>query len=328
MKKIQIWWLKLCCFLTGYNYYILSNCSEVSTRKVKKYTAALLIVSTVWAFVGYCFCERYIKLDAFGSILGAIVSVFIIVQIERQILLVDKTSRFLKLTRFGLAALMAIIGSLIIDQIIFKDDIEKNKLDSNQKQVKALMPEKTKEITDQITDLSLALKRKEIERNNLQDDIDRNPTQQRIELTSTLIPITNKTTDSNKISTEKTILRPNISKTTSEVPNPKIDQLPSIDKQITELTHQKIAKENMLLTVKADLEEIVVSKIGFIDELTIMITILEKSSIALIVYCIWFLFLLLLELLILIGKSYDTESDYDKTIQKQMNIHLKKIELL
>ena len=328
MRKFQIWWLKLCCFLTGYNYYILSNCSEVSTRKVKKYTAALLIVSTVWAFVGYCFCDRYIKLGVMGSVLGSIIAIFLIIQIERQILLVDKATRILRITRFGLAILMAIIGSLIIDQMIFKDDIEKNKLESNQKQVNDLMPKQTVTLNKQIADLSSDLKKKELERVLLQDDINRNPTQQRVELTSKVVPITTKTTDSNKNLSEQTTLKSTISKTFTEVPNPKIDQLPSIDKQIYDLRNQKLQSENRLFTVRADLEKIVSSKIGFIDELTIMTNILKKSLVAAIVYCIWFLFLLLIELLILIGKSYDAESDYDKTIRKQMDIHLKKIELL
>jgi hypothetical protein len=176
MRKFQIWWLKLCCFLTGYNYFILSNCSEISTRKAKKYTSALLIVGTVWAFVGYSFCERYLKLDTFGSIIGAIIAIIIIIQIERQILLTDKPNAWLKWTRCILAILMAVVGSLIIDQIIFKDDIEKNKIESNQKQVSMLFPDKTREINEQIVQINNALLSKEGERKLLLDDINRNPT--------------------------------------------------------------------------------------------------------------------------------------------------------
>lgn len=328
MRSFQILWLKFCCFLTGYNFYILVNCSEVASRKTKKYTAALLIVAVVWAFVGYCFCNRYIKLEAIGSALGAMISIFLIVQIERQILLAEKTNRWLKITRIGLALLMAIIGSLIVDQIIFKDDIDKAKMNANQQMVSSLMPEKTKEITNQIATVSNALEKKENERIALVNDINKNPNLVIEELTTSKIPIINKTIDSNKISTERTVLRTSTSKTIKSIPNPKKEQLPLIDKQIAYINNQKIIKENMLLTVKADLEKDINSKIGFIDELTIMFSILKKSSIAAVVYFIWFLFLLLLELLILIGKSNDSESDYDRTIQKQMNIHLKKIELL
>jgi hypothetical protein len=315
MRKFQIWWLKLCCFLTGYNYFILSNCSEISTRKAKKYTSALLIVGTVWAFVGYSFCERYLKLDTFGSIIGAIIAIIIIIQIERQILLTDKPNAWLKWTRCILAILMAVVGSLIIDQIIFKDDIEKNKIESNQKH-------------EQIVQINNALLSKEGERKLLLDDINRNPTIKDIMVISNQVPITNTTTDSLKKSTVNTILQNSTSKTIRDIPNPKTALLQPIDNQIAHLNAQKMSKENTLLSLKGVLEKEVGNKVGFLDELKVMLTILEKSTIALIVYLIWLLFLLILELLILIAKSNDTDSDYERTIRKQMDIHSKKIELL
>ncbi|WGQ10951.1 DUF4407 domain-containing protein [Pedobacter gandavensis] len=328
MRKFQNWWLKFCCFLTGYNFYILSNCSEVSTRKVKKYTSALLIVTTVWAFVGYCFCDRYIKLGVLGSLLGAAISVIIIVQIERQILLAGKTNNSLKWTRFGLAILMSIVGSLIIDQIIFKDDIDKNKIAENQKQVNSLMPGRTKEITEQINQLNIVLATRESERKSIMDDISKNPTTQTVETVSNQIPVTNTTTDSSKTSIVNTTLKNSVSKTIRAIPNPKIQQLPPIDRQIAELNTEKTNKETTLLSLKAVLEKEVNEKIGFLEELTVMFNILKQSSIACAVYIIWLLFLLILELLIVISKSNDTDSDYDKTIQKQMDLHLRKIELL
>ncbi|KIO78250.1 hypothetical protein TH53_04330 [Pedobacter lusitanus] len=327
MRKLQIWWLKLCCFLTGYNFYILSNCSEVSTRKVKKYASALLIVTTVWAFVGYSFCDRYIKLGITGSVLGSVIAVLIIVQIERQILLADKTNRSLKLTRLGLAILMSIVGSLIIDQIIFKDDIEKYKIAENQKQVDLLMPGRTKEISAQITALNMTLANKENERKQLLEDINKNPTTEIVQTTVNPVPETSTTKDSTRTLT-RTRYKQVVSKTITSVPNPKIQRLQPLDSTITNLNNQRISKENTLLSLKSDLEEEINRKIGFLDELNVMSNILKQSSIALIVYTIWLLFLLILELLILIGKANDTDSDYDKTIQKQMAIHFRKIELL
>lgn len=328
MRNFQIWWLKFCCFLTGYNFYILSNCSEISSRKTKKYAAALLIVATVWAFVGYCFCNRYIKLDVVGSLVGALISVLLIVQIEKQILLTEKTNWQLKWTRFGLAMLMAILGSLIIDQIIFKDDIEKSKMESNQTKVNALMPGKSIEINNQIRSINKALDDKETERRKLLEDINKNPTIQIVETSSNQVPINKTIIDSSKNEVTNTVLKNAISRNIRVIQNPKFAQLQPIDSQIATLNSQKTVKENTLLSLKKILEDDVNSKIGFLDELKVMLNLLKESAIALIVYLIWFLFLLLLELLILIGKSNDTESDYDKTIQKQMAIHFKKIDLL
>jgi len=328
MRKFQNWWLKLCCFLTGYNYYILSNCSEVSTRKVKKYTAALLIVSTVWAFVGYCFCHTYMKLDIIGSAFGAVVAVLIIIQIERQILLADKTNRWLNFTRVGLALLMAVIGSLIIDQIIFKDDIAKAKMKSNQEQVDLIIPGRTKEISEQITQLNASIGIKEKERKELLDDISLHPTTQTVETNISNTPVTNITTDSAKKTTTNTVFKKVISKNIKSIQNPKVDQLPSLDNQLRVLSTEKTAKENKLLTLEDQLLKEVNSNVGFLDELRIMFNLLKESTIATVVYLIWLAFLLLLELLILIGKANDSESDYDRTIHKQMTIHFRKIELL
>jgi hypothetical protein len=56
-------WLKLGCFLTGYNYDILKTCSEVAAKSVKRYTAAMFIICIIWAFVGYTFTQRYLHDD-------------------------------------------------------------------------------------------------------------------------------------------------------------------------------------------------------------------------------------------------------------------------
>ena len=328
MRKFQIWWLKLSCFLTGYNYYILSNCSEVSMRKVKKYTAALLIIATVWAFVGYCFCSRYLQMTPLSCIAGAFVAVLIIVQIERQILLVDKANKTLRNTRIGLALLMAIIGSLVIDQIIFKDDIDKKKLASNQDQVDVLLPARTQQINAQIEQLNNNITLKERERNALLNDINKNPNTQVVESTSNQVPVVKTVVDSTNKSISSTSFKTTISRNIRSIPNPKINQLQPLDNLIASLNQQRVDKENKLLSLATSLRQEVDSKMGFLDELRIMVMILKQSTIALIVYLLWLGFLLLLELLILIGKSNDTESDYDITIQKQMEIHLRKINLL
>ena len=54
------WWIRFGCFLTGYNYSIVRNSSEVAAKTVKRYTSAMLIVCILWAFIGYCFTRRYL----------------------------------------------------------------------------------------------------------------------------------------------------------------------------------------------------------------------------------------------------------------------------
>ena len=121
------WWIKFGCFLTGYNYDIMKSSSEASKKSVKKYTAALLIVMILWSLIGFLFTREYIKLDFIGASIAAIVMAVIIIQVERQIILGAKNG-FAMTFRIVIGLVMAVLGSVIIDQIIFKDDIEKKKL--------------------------------------------------------------------------------------------------------------------------------------------------------------------------------------------------------
>jgi len=113
-------WIQFGCFLTGYKYEILKGCSEISHRAVKRYTAALIIICTLWAFIGYSFTDKYLKAAWYFSIAGAMLFVLIILQVERQIILSDSKGKGKYWLRAAIALIMAVIGSVIIDQIIFR----------------------------------------------------------------------------------------------------------------------------------------------------------------------------------------------------------------
>ena len=74
---MKTWWIQFGCFLTGYNYDIVRNSSEVAAKMVKRYTAALLIVGILWCFIGYCFTDRYIHGGTFMSVIGALIFVMV-----------------------------------------------------------------------------------------------------------------------------------------------------------------------------------------------------------------------------------------------------------
>ena len=103
------WWLKFGCFLTGYNYNLLTQCSEVSAKEVKRFTSALLIISVIWFFIGYAFTNRYLHFGIPGSMIGGLISVFLVVQIERQIIMQTSKNRSTLLVRGLIAIVMAFL---------------------------------------------------------------------------------------------------------------------------------------------------------------------------------------------------------------------------
>lgn len=326
--KLNDWWLKFGCFLTGYNYRILSGCSEIAAKSVKRYTSALLIVSLMWAFIGYTFTDRYIKANFFGAIFGSIVFVTIIIQVERQIILSVNKNNGLYWFRGIIALMMAIIGSIIIDQIIFKEDIEQQKILLLDEKVNRVYPSKAKELKNQIDDLNSSISAKENERSVLNNDIVKNPMIQVVSETNQGTPITTPRTDSsgNVITDTKIVRVRNV--TTNSIPNPKMVLMKSLDDQLNYLRSQKSAKDSLLLTLRPRIEEEIRSKVGFLDELDVMVKLLAQSLPALIVWLIWLMFLLGLELFILMSKLGGENSDYDSLILHQMETHKKKIELL
>jgi hypothetical protein len=146
------WWIKLGCFLTGWNYRILKSCSEASAKQLKKYTSALLILIILWSFTGYCFAKRYVSVPWWGCVIVAFIFVVIVIQIERQIILTIGKNRLAVFFRVFIAIIMAIIGSTIIDQIIFGKDIDRKMIEIREEQVASLLPQRISVIDVKLED--------------------------------------------------------------------------------------------------------------------------------------------------------------------------------
>ena len=168
-------WLRLGCFLTGWNSKILAQCSEASYKHLKKYTAALLILMILWGFTGFCFAQRYVHAPLWGCILSSVIFITIIVQIERQIILTVGTSKLGVVFRLFIAIIMAFLGSAILDQVIFGEDIKRKMVEITDKQVTELLPVRLKVIDDKLAELQHNID--SLDRMNLvlNDEIAKNP---------------------------------------------------------------------------------------------------------------------------------------------------------
>lgn len=322
------WWIKFGCFLCGYNYSLIKSCSEASKKSVKKYTSALLIVMILWALIGFLFTREYIRLDIIGSSIAALTMVIIIVQVERQIILGTKNN-FAVGFRILIGLVMAILGSVIIDQIVFKEDIEKQKLFTIEDEVNRILPKRTKDIKNQVATLDSILIGKELERNFLIDEITKKPT---IKIPSSSITKIPKTIIYTKVidGQEKEFLKDTtvVERTyaTTSIANPKTDFLPKLDDQIQKLRNNRNELSQQLIEIRERLRLELTGKKGFLDELEVMFDIILSSWISGGIWMLWFLFFLAIELFVLVSKYSDKETDYDKMIQHQKDIRIQAIE--
>jgi hypothetical protein len=304
--------------MTGYNYSLVRNSSEASVKSVRKYLSALLIVCTLWGFVGYAFTRRYLHGNLWVSLIGALVMVIIVVQIERQIILSVGRNRMAYAFRVLIGIVMAVLGSVILDQIIFKDDIEKLQISNIQAEVNRLLPVKTRELTAQIQQLDSSISAKERERTKIIEEISKKPM---IYSPSTTNQYQKDTASGQMVLTQKIV-------TGNSIPNPKAEMIPAIDAQIRYLVEQRTQKETGMLNIRDVLEKDLKSKTGFLDELKVLFTILFNSGIALTMWTLIFLFFLAIELFVLVNKFGDSKNDYDKTILHQMEMRMRMLEQL
>jgi len=321
-------WIKFGCFLTGYNYKILRGCSEAATKSVKKYTAAMLIVCILWFFIGFTFAQRYLALNVGGCVIASIISMVIIVQVEKQIILSINPRPFLLVFRASLAVIMSILGAVIIDQIVLKKDIELEKVSYITERVDKLLPVKTAELNNQIAALDTTINKKEAERQRYISDCNKQPN------IPVIVTQTQTTWTPGKVvavSGKDSIVytrTPITTSTKTTRPNPEMDLIHPLDSIIGAMRQQKASKENDLLHVRPALEKQMEEKTGFLDELKIMVRLISDSKVALGVWLLWISFFLFIEMLVLFSKLGDKGNDYEKAILHHMHLQIWRLDAL
>lgn len=305
-------WLKTACFFTGHNFALLDGCSEASKKAVKKYMAALILVMLIWGFIGFSFTQRYIGLSLFGSILGGLVGILIVVQIERQIIMAVSPNSVVKRLRILIAVIMSLIGALVVDQIIFKNDLEQVRKDFLQEKVSlrsAGIENKFKSIKEKKRSIKTGLL-KDIQYVN--QEISKSGGSVIRESGSSFKRTRN---NDSSVSDE-------YSKNPTVMANPLISQLQLYQLEYNKLINSEIEDEKQkALEINALGDQILNEKIGFIDELKLMFRRLIFSSVeSFLFWLLWIALLLGIELFILFSKLHDGNTDYDNLVAYQMKI--------
>jgi hypothetical protein len=300
-------WIRLGCFLTGWNINILKSCTEASFKHLKKYTAALCILIILWAFTGYCFVERYVQAPWWGCTIASLMFVVVVIQIERQIILTVGSSRKIAWFRVFIALIMSIIGSSVIDQIIFAEDIDRKMIEITDRQVEALFPVRRDFFDAELDKVQVMIDSLDMMNLRLNEEIAKNPTITTVSTQTTFIKITGQSGN------DSIVPRTNVNKIPA--PNPRIEQVKTNENNLKLYRLQQSELTEKKFNAKEDLRQELGSKTGFLEELSAMLEILSTKIEALIFYIIIFLFLMALELFVVISKLIDKQCDYDLTVE-------------
>lgn len=308
---------KFACFIIGWKYDTLKNCSEASTKKLYEYIGALIIMVILWSTIGYVFAERYLHLES-NCFIVALAFATIIFSIERIIILNVGKNKLMGGMRVCLAVCIAILGAFIFDQVIFSDDLKKE-IAFQRENVIVKEVIKARQNTLNMTINSLSLQNDSLGQVNerLNNEILKEPAS----------IITTRTVKNVQIGTDSVgnpIYEKKVDYTQISQPNPKNedvlansrtresnlakindlrDQLQQVDKQVREEYLNEESERYI--------------KVGFMEELDATITVVFKSWITIVFYAVLFFFMIFLEVLVLSIKM-SRKCDYDILIESQL----------
>ena len=303
------------CLLIGWNKNILSECGEASHRQFRKLISALSIMLILWGTIGYCFADRYINIDSsLQKICVSLVFMFIVLSVERVIILTVGKARLMTAMRVMLALCMAFLGACIFDQIIFRNDIHQAIQEHREDVIKETVTKRLsiyesdiQRITHDMDSLSKATVL-------IGEELQKRPT----------IKGTNVSTQEQVVGVDengkpKKVRTQSVS--TVVMANPLAEQMKANNEQIqiyaNQLERLRQDKKNILETTTAEVNH---RAPGFIEELEATLHVVSQSPISLAFYIILFCFLTFLELFVLTIKMGDSKCDYDLIVENQLNL--------
>ena len=303
------------CFLIGWNKNILSECGEASHRQYRKLLSAICIMMVLWGTIGYCFADRYINIESCAlKLCVSLAFMFIVLCVERVIILTVGRARLMSFMRVLLALCMAILGSCIFDQIIFRNDIQQtiqdNREDVISKTIKKRMSvfeSDERRITHEMDSLNKATI-------TLGEELMRRPT----------IKSVNVSTQEQVVGVDENGNPKKVKIKNSDIvniPNPLAEQLKSNNSQIEIYQNQleQLRQDKKDIAQKVT-EEVSSRPLGFIEELEATLAVVSNSWISLAFYVILFCFLTFLELFVLTIKMGENKCDYELIVENQLTL--------
>ena len=303
------------CLLIGWDKNILNECGEASHRQFRKLLSALSIMLILWGTIGYCFADRYINIDScLLKICISLVFMFIVLSVERVIILTVGKARLMTVMRVMLALCMAFLGACIFDQIIFRNDIHQAIQEHREDVIKETVTKRLSIYESDIQRITHEMDSLSKSTILIGEELQKRPT----------IKGTNVSTQEQVVGVDengkpKKVRTQSVS--TVVMANPLAEQMRANNEQIqiyaNQLEQLRQDKKNILETTTAEVNH---RAPGFIEELEATLQVVSQSPISLAFYIILFCFLTFLELFVLTIKMGDSKCDYDLIVENQLNL--------
>ena len=302
------------CLLIGWNMDILKECGEASHRQFKKLLSAICIMMVLWGTIGYCFADRYINIESITlKICISMMFMFIVLCIERVIILTVGKAHLMAVMRVMLAICMAMLGSCIFDQLIFRNDIQQAIQEHREDVIKETVAKRLSIYESDIQRITHDMDSLSKSTIALGEELQKRPTIKGTNVSTQTQVVMGEDGTPKKIKTQ--------SVNTVTMANPLAEQLKANNEQIQiyskQLEQLRLDKKDIAQTTTAEVSN---RAPGFIEELEATLKVISKSPVSLAFYIILFCFLSFLELFVLTIKMGDTKCDYDLIVENQLKL--------
>lgn len=115
--------LRFFCFLLGKDYKLVKFYRQTSKEKITLFGSILLIPVILWGVNGYLMSREIFHMSFEVSLFTSMILSLLIYLIERSIIL-SSSNIIVQRLRIVIGTIVAILGSLTIDEVIFKNDID------------------------------------------------------------------------------------------------------------------------------------------------------------------------------------------------------------
>lgn len=116
--------LKLNCLITGEDYNLVKNETPESRKKISMFAMLMFLPVILWCIQGYLIVTLIMKGTVLSAILTSVTAGLMVFIIERSIIM-SNGGKLIFVTRLILGLLIAVIGALTIDEVFFKNDIDR-----------------------------------------------------------------------------------------------------------------------------------------------------------------------------------------------------------
>jgi len=138
---------KFFCFITGDDYNMLKADTPESRKKVSALASVIFIPVIIWFANGYLLVSHVLQGSVWSAVIVATILSSLIFLIEKNIIMAH-TTRSVKIFRYSLGVVIAILGAVFLDEVIFKLDVDQQLFTMN----KTILADNIKHVEDSYAD--------------------------------------------------------------------------------------------------------------------------------------------------------------------------------